>query len=226
VLGLNRLFLVPDGRAADQGTYIRCPFEALLSVTVLASVTAKCVVIGEDLGTVPENFRETLADSGLWSYQVMLFERAPGGDFALPQSYRENALVTFATHDLATYAGWRGKHDLAVKQSLGMDAGESDEERQAAFDALGRALNVGVGEPIDFASLARFLADAPSRLLVVSMEDLLGVIEQVNLPGTIDSHPNWRRRLPVGVEKLRDQPGVLAVAEAMRAAGRGQPSRC
>jgi 4-alpha-glucanotransferase len=224
VLGLNRLFLVPDGRPADQGTYIRCPFEALLAVTVLASVAEKCIFIGEDLGTVPENFRATLADWGLWSYQVMLFERAPGGDFAPPQSYRENALVTFATHDLATYAGWRGKHDLAVKQALGMDAGESDEERQAAFDALGRALKVGVGEPIDFASLARFLADAPSRLLVVSMEDLLGVIEQVNLPGTIDSHPNWRRRLPVGLEQLRDQPGVHAVAEAMRAAGRAQPS--
>jgi 4-alpha-glucanotransferase len=226
VLGLNRLFIVPDGRLADRGTYIRCPFEALLAVTVLASVTAKCVVIGEDLGTVPENFRATLADWGLWSYQVMLFERSPGGDFAPPESYRENALVTFATHDLPTYAGWRSKHDLAVKQALGMDAGESDEERQAAFDALGRALKVGFGEPIDFASLARFLADAPSRLLVVSMEDLLGVIEQVNLPGTIDSHPNWRRRLPVVLEKLRDQPGVLAVAGAMRAAGRGQSPQC
>jgi 4-alpha-glucanotransferase len=225
VLGLNRLFLVPDGRPADQGTYIRCPFEALLAVTVLASVAANCVVIGEDLGTVPENFRETLADWGLWSYQVMLFERAPGGDFAPPQSYRENALVTFATHDLPTYAGWRGKHDLAIKQALGMDAGESSEERQAAFDALARALKAAIGKPIDFAFLARFLADAPSRLLVVSMEDLLGVMEQVNLPGTIDSHPNWRRRLPVGLEELRDQPGILAVAEAMRAAGRGQ-SRC
>jgi 4-alpha-glucanotransferase len=225
VLGLNRLFLVPDGRAADRGTYIRCPFEALLAVTVLASVMAKCIVIGEDLGTVPENFRATLADWGLWSYQVMLFERSQGGDFAPPESYRENALVTFATHDLPTYAGWRSKHDLAVKQALGMDAGESDAERQAAFDALGRALKVGVGEPIDFASLARFLADAPSRLLVVSMEDLLGVIEQVNLPGTIDSHPNWRRRLPTDVEKLRDAPGVVAVAEAMRAAGRGRSPR-
>jgi 4-alpha-glucanotransferase len=155
----------------------------------------------------------------------MLFERAPGGDFVPPESYRGNALVTFATHDLPTYAGWRGKHDLAIKQALGMDAGESGEERQAAFDALARALKVVVGEPIDFALLARFLADAPSRLLVVSMEDLLGVTEQVNLPGTIDSHPNWRRRLPVGLEELRDQPGILAVAEAMRAAGRGQ-SRC
>jgi 4-alpha-glucanotransferase len=224
VLGLNRLFLVPDGRSPAQGTYIRCPFEALLAATVLASVKAKCIVIGEDLGTVPENFRETLADWGLWSYQVMQFERAPGGDFSPPESYRENALVTFATHDLPTYAGWRGKHDLAIKEALGMDAGESDDERQAAFDALGRALKVGVGEPVDFASLARFLADAPSRLLMVSMEDLLGVVEQVNLPGTIDSHPNWRRRLPIRLEELRHQPGVLAVAEGMRAAGRGQSS--
>jgi 4-alpha-glucanotransferase len=105
-----------------------------------------------------------------------------------------------------------------------MEAGESDDERQAAFDALGRALKLNAGEPIGFASLAKFLAGAPSRLLVVSMEDLLGVTEQVNLPGTIDSHPNWRRRLPVRLEELRDQPGVLTVAEGMRAAGRGQSS--
>jgi 4-alpha-glucanotransferase len=226
VLGLNRLFLVPDGGSPAQGTYIRCPFEALLAVTVLASVKSGCIVVGEDLGTVPENFRETLADWGLWSYQVMLFERLPDGDFCPPEAYRENALVTFATHDLPTYAGWRARHDLAIKQKLGMEAGESDDERHAAFDALARALKLNADEPIGFASLAKFLAGAPSRLLVVSMEDLLGVTDQVNLPGTIDSHPNWRRRLPVRLEELRHQPGVLTVAEGMRAAGRGQSSLC
>ncbi|MET0631921.1 MAG: 4-alpha-glucanotransferase [Xanthobacteraceae bacterium] len=222
VLGLKRLFLVPDGVTAEHGAYIRCPFEALLAVTALSSVEASCIVIGEDLGTVPEQFRETLTDWGIWSYQVMLFERLPGGAFAGPDAYRENALVTFATHDLPTYAGWREKHDLAVKHALGIDPGESGEEREGAFHALHQAL-VGRGLAANsFAAVGRYLADAPSRLLVVSIEDLLGVKEQVNLPGTVDEHPNWRHRLPIDLDDLRDHEGVGAVAEAMRAAGRSQ----
>src|SRR5262245_11749909 len=222
VLGLKRLFLVADGMTAAHGAYIRCPFEALLAVTALASGESRCIVIGEDLGTVPEQFRETLTDWGIWSYQVMLFERLPGGAFAGPHAYRENALVTFATHDLPTYAGWRGKHDLAVKQALGIDPGESGEERDAAFNALSQAL-AGRGLAADsFTAVGRYLADAPSRLLVVSIEDLLGVTEQVNLPGTIDEHPNWRLRLPVDLDDLGHQEGVGALADSMRAAGRSQ----
>jgi 4-alpha-glucanotransferase len=220
VLGLKRLFLVPDGMSAEQGVYIPYPFEALLAVTALSSIETKCIVVGEDLGTVPENFRETLAGWGLWSYQVMLFERSPNGDFRTPESYQENALVTFATHDLPTYAGWREKRDMTVKQALGMETGESGDERQAAFDALERAMKQRGLETTGFASVARYLADAPSRLLVVSIEDLLGVREQVNLPGTVNEHPNWRHRLPVVLEDLKGQEGLIAVAEAMRSAGR------
>jgi 4-alpha-glucanotransferase len=94
--------------------YVRLPFHALLAVIAQESVDNKCIVIGEDLGTVPENFRETLADWGIWSYQVMLFERAWDGSFHPPENYRENALVTFATHDLPTFAGWTARRDLAV----------------------------------------------------------------------------------------------------------------
>jgi 4-alpha-glucanotransferase len=222
VLGLKRLFLVADGMTAEHGAYIRCPFEALLAVTALSSAEARCIVVGEDLGTVPEQFRETLTNWGIWSYQVMLFERLPGGAFAGPDAYRENALVTFNTHDLPTYAGWRGKHDLSLKQALGMNPGESGEERDAAFDALRQAL-AGRGLAADsFAAVGRYLADAPSRLLAVSIEDLLEVKEQVNLPGTIDEHPNWRHRLPIDLDDLRNQEGVRALAESMRAAGRSQ----
>jgi 4-alpha-glucanotransferase len=220
VLGLQRLFLVPDGLSAAHGTYIRCPFEALLAVTTLASNEGRCIVVGEDLGTVPERFRETLADWGLWSYQVMLFERAGDGTFRPPESFREHALVTFATHDLPTYAGWRQKQDIAIKQALGHDPGETDDERQRVFDALSHALR-GRGLATEgFAPVARYLADAPSRLLVVSIEDLLGVTDQVNLPGTIDAYPNWRHRLPIALEDLRRHDGVIAVADAMRSAGR------
>jgi 4-alpha-glucanotransferase len=92
------------------------------------------VLSGEDLGTVPENFRETLMDWGIWSYQVMLFERTQGGGFARPETYRENALVTFATHDLPTFAGWRAHRDLALKRALDINPGESDEDRRRALE--------------------------------------------------------------------------------------------
>ncbi|MFL6799604.1 MAG: 4-alpha-glucanotransferase [Xanthobacteraceae bacterium] len=221
ILGLQRLFLVPDGMSAEHGVYIHCPLEALLAVTALMSVENQCIVVGEDLGTVPENFRQALAQWGVWSYQVMLFERTHDGNFSPPQSYRENAVVTFATHDLSTYAGWRGERDLAVKRALGFDPGETADERRRAFGVLDETLIQRGLSAHDFASVARHLADAPSRLLVISIEDVLGVIEQVNLPGTTDQHPNWKRRLPVPLEGLAEHPGVRALAQAMREAGRG-----
>jgi 4-alpha-glucanotransferase len=220
VLGLQRLYLIPRGFAANQGTYVRLPFHALLATAALASVQNGCLVVGEDLGTVPENFRETLADWGIWSYQVMLFERTAGGAFAAPESYRENALVTFATHDLPTFAGWRVHRDLAVKRALNIDPGESDDDRHRALEALREALARRGIETTDFAAVARYLADAPSRLLVISMEDLLSVREQVNLPGTVDEHPNWRQPLPVLLEELRNHEDLTSIATIMRSAGR------
>jgi 4-alpha-glucanotransferase len=223
VLGLKRLYLVPHGVRASQGTYVRFPFEAMLAVAALSSQQYRCVVVGEDLGTIPENFRETLADWGIWTYQVMLFERSGAGVFFPPQSYRQNALVSFGTHDIATFAGWRDHHDLAVKQALGMDPGETGEQRHGALDALRQALQRHGLETADFAAVARYLADTPSRLLVISVEDVLGVRDQVNLPGTTNEHPNWRRRLPVSLQDLKNQAALRSTAEIMRSAGRGLP---
>jgi 4-alpha-glucanotransferase len=220
VLGLKRLYLIPDGMRPDQGVYVRFPFEALLAVSAQESVRHRCIVVGEDLGTVPEGFRDTLSDWGLWSYQVMLFERAPDGSFLPPESYRENALVTFSTHDLATFAGWTRGHDLAVKRELNMDPGETDQERKAAQLELRRALSFRGADDLDFASAAGFLAQTPARLLVVAIEDASGVREQANVPGTVDEHPNWRRRLPVQLEDLMLQAGLTAVADVMASAGR------
>ena len=162
----------------------------------------RCIVIGEDLGTVPPGFRETLADWGLWSYHVMLFERAADGGFIAPDHYRANALVTFATHDLPTFAGWTARHDLDVKRGLGIDPGESDGERIAALEALQRAMTWQGLPSLDYPSITRFLAKTPSRLLVVTMEDVLGLVEQVNVPGTVHEHPNWKMRLPVALNDL------------------------
>jgi 4-alpha-glucanotransferase len=218
VLGLKRLYLVPSGVPANQGAYVQFPFEQLLAAAADESVRSKCIVIGEDLGTVPPGFRETLAEWGLWSYHVMLFERADDGGFIAPDLYRQDALVTFATHDMPTFAGWISRHDLQVKRALGIDPGESDDDRAAAFDALQRAM-AWQGLPLlDYPSITRFLAKTPSRLLVMTIEDVLSLVEQTNVPGTIDEHPNWRRRLPVELESYPDR--LAPIASLMTDAGR------
>lgn len=221
VLGLKRLFLIPNGMQAGQGTYVRFPFEALLAVAAQEGVANRCVVIGEDLGTVPEGFRDVLADWGLWSYQVMMFEREEGGRFRAPEAYLRNALASFNTHDVPTFAGWAAGHDLAVKRQLGIDPGESDEDRAGARAALRNALGLPDNAEPDFSTVAAYLARTPSRLLVLAMEDVLGILDQPNIPGTVQEHPNWRRRLPVALEDIAQHQSLAVLAGIMRTAGRG-----
>jgi 4-alpha-glucanotransferase len=149
-----------------------------------------------------------------------MFERSRQGEFLPADHYREDALVTFATHDLPTFKGWRNGDDLAIRRALGLKSGETRRQRQISLTELRRALRLSASEQTEFPDTVRFLADTPSRLLMVSMEDLLGVADQVNVPGTIDNHPNWRRRLPLGLEDLHLQEGLKVVAEIMRSAGR------
>jgi 4-alpha-glucanotransferase len=154
VLGLKRLFLIPHGMSAQDGAYVRLPFDALLAVIAQESVRQRCIVIGEDLGTVPEGFRDTMWDWGLWSYLVLLFERGWDGAFRRPEHFNHDALVTFSTHDLPTFAGWRSNHDLEVKRGLGIDPGESHEQRGHAINAMRQALG--------HSALPREHADAPA----------------------------------------------------------------
>ena len=173
-------------------------------------------MIGEDLGTVPEGFRDQIADWGIWSYLVMMFERDNSGSFRGIDHYRANALVTFNTHDLSTYAGWRSFGDLKLKRSLGIDPGESDEARWHALAMLDEVLRHHGIDRNDLHSVANFLARTRSRLLAISLEDLLGVVDQPNIPGTIDEHPNWRQRLPVSLEKIASTVDVAALKAATR----------
>jgi 4-alpha-glucanotransferase len=214
VLGLKRLYLVPDGFAAANGVYVQMPFEALLAETARESVAHRCVVIGEDLGTVPEGFREEMADWGIWSYQVMMFERDDHGRFRGLDHYASNALVTFNTHDLSTYAGWRSFSDLALKRSLGIDPGESDDARWHALAMLSETLRHHGIEAHDLYAVVGFLSRSKSRLLTVSLEDLLGVIDQPNIPGTVNEHPNWRRRLPVAIDDIASAIDLAALKAA------------
>lgn len=214
VLGLKRLYLVPHGFAADNGAYVQMPFEALLAITAQESVANNCVVIGEDLGTVPEGFRDQLGSWGIWSYLVMMFERDHQGRFFGIDHYMANALVTFNTHDLSTYAGWRSLSDLALKRSLGIDPGEDDDSRRHAIAMLSEVLRYNGIDRDDIYAVVSFLARTRSRLLALSLEDLLGVLDQPNIPGTINEHPNWRQRLPVEIDEIAAKVDLVALKQA------------
>ncbi|MDC7786573.1 4-alpha-glucanotransferase [Rhodoplanes sp. TEM] len=223
VLGFNRLYMVPHGFKADQGTYVRFPLEAMLAVVAQESQAEHCLVIGEDLGTVPDGFRETLAGWNVWSYRIMLFERAWDSDssFSPPHGYPEQALVSFSTHDLSTFSGWMSGHDLDVKHGLGIDPGETEDARQHARQMIAAALRHEVGaDHVSFDGVARFLARTPARLLVVAAEDAFQVADQPNVPGTINQHPNWRQTLPVRLEDFSSDHRLVEIARILREEGR------
>ncbi len=225
VLGFNRLYMIPHGYKPFEGTYVRFPLEAMLAVLAQESNAERCIVVGEDLGTVPDGFREKLADWNVWSYRVMIFEREHDGSFRPPSAYPAPALVSFGTHDLPTFSGWLSNHDLAVKRSLGMDPGETEAERETAHRAVAEALARECGsEKPSTLEMIRFLARTPSRLLVVAAEDVFDIADQVNIPGTVCEHPNWRRRLPVSLEDFAADARLSAIAEVLRAEGRAVSS--
>jgi 4-alpha-glucanotransferase len=220
-LGLNRLYLIPDGAAAAQGGYIRFPFAAMLAVLAQESANNHCLVIGEDLGTMPDGVGDTLNQWGVWSYRVALFEREHDGAFRLPENFTERAIVTFNTHDLPTFAGWKSAHDLKVKTALGLDPGESETERHDALNAMtGRLAEQGLGSGLAFLDVLRYLARTRSRLLAVAIDDILGLCDQPNVPGTIDEHPNWRRRLAADIDAIAGHETLQAVNDVMAAEGR------
>jgi 4-alpha-glucanotransferase len=163
-----------------------------------------------------------MAEWGIWSYQVMMFERDDHGSFRGIDHYSANALVTFNTHDLSSYAGWRSFSDLKLKRSIGIDPGESDEARWHALTMLSNALRHHGIDRHDLFAVVGFLSRTRSRLLAIALEDLLSLIDQPNIPGTVDEHPNWRRRLPQAIDQIAsaiDIPALKrATAERMRAA--------
>lgn len=216
VLGLNRLYLIPSGFSPRDGVYVDMPLQALLAVVAQESVAEQCVVIGEDLGTVPDGFRDQLAKRGILSYKVMMFERDHNGSFMPGDRYAPNSLVTFNTHDLSSFAGWRSGHDLGVKRSIGIDPGETDDDRSRANAELDRRLAEDGIEAQDFFGVSEFLARSSSRILALAVEDLLGIQDQPNIPGTIDEHPNWRRRLPVSIDEWEDVIDWNRLCHALR----------
>ncbi len=216
VMALQRLFIVPEGAPATEGAYLSYPLDDLVGVLALESFRARCLVIGEDLGTVPAGFREKMAPANVLSYRVLWFERQ-AQDFAPPAAYPQMAVACASTHDLPTLAGWRRGADIDEKAALGLmtpEAAEKERARRAADIAcLLKALaaqDLALTDPAsdeDFAAaIHTYVAKTPSALAMIQLDDLLSEKIAVNLPGTDRERPNWRRKLSREIAELPPLP--------------------
>ncbi len=209
VMGLYRLWWIPSGAGAARGAYVRYPASDLLRIIALESHRARAVVVGEDLGTVVEEFREELLRRKLLSYRLLWFEDSD------PKQWPPAAMAAITTHDLPTVAGlWSGA-DLEEQRSLGLQPNvEGTDEIRAR---LAKELPPGEAASTDDAVLAahRALARAPSVLLCATLEDLLGLERRPNIPGADAERANWSIPLPVRLEELDQQPIAGKVAEIL-----------
>lgn len=226
-MGIERLFVVPEGAPASEGCYLGYDGAGLLATLARESRAASCAVVGEALGTVPEGFADRLAAARVLAYRVLWFE-TDGGGFRDPASWPELAAACVSTHDLATLAGWWDGADIEERAALGLSAPAAVQgalaARQGERAALATACGLANGpfSPAIAAAVHRFVAAAPSRMLLVQAEDLAGERIGVNLPGTDRERPNWRRRLPVEAQRLLESDLSTAILAEMAARG-GMP---
>lgn len=229
VMALSRLFWVPPGGLPMDGAYVSYPLDDLLGILALESRRQRCAIIGEDLGTVTDELRASLNRAGVLSYRLLYFEKHwdEDGRFKAPDEYPEQALVAASTHDLPPLAGfWTGRDiDWRERLDLFPDPETADRQRAereadrhrllAALDAEGLlpagSRADGPFSPALMLAIQQYLARTPARLMMVQIEDLLGQLEQVNLPGTIGQHPNWCRKLAVPIEAWSELPELQAL---------------
>jgi len=233
VMGLTRLFWVPDGAKGSDGAYVAYPRDALLAELRLESRRHRTMIVGEDLGTVPDGFREALDASGVLSYKVLWFER-DGDRLRPPGRYPAASVACVSTHDLPTLAGWWTGSDITEQVLLGLITDEEAARRRRASDKAAiladcRAAGIldtpqSLDAPLSIetaAALHRFIAASPSAIAFVQADDLAGETEAVNLPGTDTERPNWQRRLDTGIETLAQGP-LAAALLAASATGRSR----
>ncbi len=237
-MALQQLYWVPRGAPPDRGAYVAYPFADLLGIVALESLRNRCAVIGEDLGTVPPGFSRTLNDCNILSYRLLMFEQEDDGRFFPPKKYPRAAAAAFSSHDLPTVRGfWLGT-DIAWRRRLELypdaAAAARDEERRrrdrrdllAALiaerlidaDAARRFLPRD-DAPVFAEELAvaiyRFLGRTNSALALLEIADVAGEAEQANVPGTVDEHPNWRRKLGRTLEDLARDGAFARLAAAL-----------
>lgn len=194
ILGLYRLWVLPQGASARDGVYLQFPLQDLLNLLVLESWRHQCLVIGEDLGVVPAGIRQQLAARGVLGVDVLPFTRDAAG-FLPAQRWRREAVAMPSTHDLPPLGGWLRGRDLRWRARLGeiQDLPSALAQRRLDVAAMADLVH---GDCVEDDALG-LLARTPSRLALLPLEDALGLRTQVNLPGTVGGHPNWRRRLPL-----------------------------
>ena len=218
-LGLLRSFWIPDD--CSPGGYITQPMESLLAVITIEALRAGCVVVGEDLGLVPDGFRSAMNDAGIYSYAVWQFEATHRGEIRPAQTLPPFSLACFGTHDTPTLQGfWYGR-DVEWWHQVGWIRGNERQKRHG-YRARQRAslrdvANLAPNATSDTISdtIHGALAASPASFVSVQLDDMFGEIEAQNLPGTIDAHPNWRRRLSVSIEEMPDHPALTRVAQVM-----------
>jgi len=235
-LGLFRIFWIPDTVTPKDGAYVEQPYEDLLRIIALESVRNKTMVIAEDLGTMGDNVRETLKRYRMLSYRLFYFERNyPDPSFLSPDGYPKLALCAVTTHDLPTlYGYWKGR-DIEVRRNLGKyhddvwNLLKHDRERDKGLIIAALRSHGIISEdyPADqggitemssalCSSIYQYLARTPCKLLLVSLDDIIGTLDQQNLPGTVDEHPNWVRKTPLALEEIVQDQRFVDLAEGLK----------
>jgi 4-alpha-glucanotransferase len=226
-MGWQRLFLIPNGAKPSAGAYVGYPLDDLVAIAELESQRHRCVVIGEDLGTVPAGFRERMASANVLSCRIFAFEREHDR-FRRPAEYPPLASVSAATHDLATLRGFWDGGDIAAKAKLGLFKSPDEEAQARSGRAADKRLLLQAladetllpdgATPSDADRLGwtprlalavhAYLARSPSLLFLVQLDDLAGEAHQANLPGSTTQYPNWRRRQVRMVDELFTDPAT------------------
>ncbi|MHA2939690.1 4-alpha-glucanotransferase [Vibrio sp. RC27] len=230
VMGLLRLWWIPKGKSPQDGAYIYFPVKELIAILTLESQRNQCSVIGEDLGTVPPEIVSLLADAGIYSYKVFFFETAEDGGYISPNHYPPQAMSTLCTHDMPTLRGFWHCDDLKMGADIGLYPDEHKlkrlfDERLASKQAIlesvdwhgylpqcvGRDASLVPMDSTLSEGLHLHLAAGASALMSLQLEDLLEMDKPVNIPGTVDEYPNWRRKLNTTLEDLftRDEVNHL-----------------
>ena len=234
VMGLRRLWWVPPGAPSSMGAYVYYPVDDLLAILALESHRQRCLVIGEDLGTVPPEMRTLLHDNGIYSYKVFFFERAQDGGFYSPSHYPEQAMSALTTHDMPTLRGFWHCDDLSLGRDLGLYPDEEKlqdlyRERHSAKQAILDSLRwhgilpdhiehdvswVGMNAALSHA-LQVHMGRGNSALFSTQLEDWLEMDKPVNVPGTSYEYPNWQRKLSRDLESFLNDPALAALADRL-----------
>jgi 4-alpha-glucanotransferase len=232
-MGLNRLWVIPDGASGADGAYLSFPERDLIRLIALESQRHRAIVLAEDLGTVPDGFQDRLREAGIAGMRVLWFERGQDDGFTSPAQWTSRAAAMSSTHDLPTLAGWWRGHDLQWRDTLGQlgDAHDAHEARARDRGLIWQAFRqsgAAEGEqPADddaaaFADAACVhIGRSACELVMLPVEDALALVEQPNLPGTTDEHPNWRRRLDGDAQNTLDGAATKARLSALQASRLG-----